>query len=707
MKIKKMAVFLLLFALLAVPFSVAVSADSPEEVPYPSYTYWTDGQNREAVECKPLFIPERRLSGQSLGVGKFGTLDYIFAFGENLYVLDGASGRILVLDKDYAPVRVIEGFVYQGETLTFAGATGLFVDESGLYVADTENKRVLCTDFESVTAIITLPESTLIPENYDFAPIRLVRDSNGYLYVLCKGSYYGMMLFSDQYEFLGFYGASTVQNSAADAIADWLESLFETEEKHSASIQALPFQLVDVAMDPDGFIITLSDQSTGQLKRFGTNGSNILQYRNQFESVSADSLNFADQPSSYQDLSGRYSGWVVEKLVALTADDEGYMYLVDSTQGRIFMYDTECQLICVFGGGLGNGNQVGTFITPNAVACLDGDLLVSDALTKEITVFSLSEYGRWIKTANSLSNQGKWEEALPYWENVQAVDQNCQLAWRGMAQAALSAGEYTQAMELAETALDRVTYASAFKVVRDQFISRNFVWLFLAVALAAGGVLYLIQLTHKRNVVFIRNASLRTGLTACIHPFRSFGEMRDYRRLSIPLATILLALYYVSTVTGELGGSFMYASMDTAGFNAIYTLLGTVGVVLLYVIVNWAVCVLCTGRGRLVDIYCSTCYCLTPMILYQFLYLILSYTTVATSNAGFGLLPAIFQLYTILLVLIAMTAIQDFTFFKSIGIAIVTVIGMCIAAFILFIMLSLGQDAIGFIVSIINEITMR
>ena len=54
-----------------------------------------------------------------------------------------------------------------------------------------------------------------------------------------------------------------------------------------------------------------------------------------------------------------------------------------------------------------------------------------------------------------------------------------------------------------------------------------------------------------------------------------------------------------------------------------------------------------------------------------------------------------------------MTAIQDFTFFKSIGIAIVTVIGMCIAAFILFIMLSLGQDAIGFIVSIINEITMR
>lgn len=61
--------------------------------------------------------------------------------------------------------------------------------------------------------------------------------------------------------FWGFMAASTVQNSAADAIADWLESLFETEEKHSASIQALPFQLVDVAMDPDGFIITLSDRA--------------------------------------------------------------------------------------------------------------------------------------------------------------------------------------------------------------------------------------------------------------------------------------------------------------------------------------------------------------------------------------------------------------------------------------------------------------
>lgn len=361
----------------------------------------------------------------------------------------------------------------------------------------------------------------------------------------------------------------------------------------------------------------------------------------------------------------------------------------------------------MFGGGLGNGNQVGTFITPNAVACLGDDLLVSDALTKKITVFSLNEYGRWIKTANGLSNQGKWEEALPYWENVQAMDQNCQLAWRGMAQAALSSGDYARAMELAETAQDRVTYASAFKMVRNQFISQNFVWLFLAVVVLAGGVLYLIQLTHKRNVVFIRNANLRTGLTACIHPFRSFGEMRNYRRLSIPLATILLVLYYVATVTGELGGSFMYKTTDASDFNAVYTLLGTVGVVLLYVIVNWAVSVLCAGQGKLTEIYCSTCYCLTPMILYQFLYLLLSHVTVASSNAGFGILPAFFQMYTILLVLIAMTAIQDFSFFKSVGIAIVTVIGMCIAAFILFIMLSLGQDAIGFIVSIVNEITMR
>ena len=67
----------------------------------------------------------------------------------------------------------------------------------------------------------------------------------------------------------------------------------------------------------------------------------------------------------------------------------------------------------------------------------------------------------------------------------------------------------------------------------------------------------------------------------------------------------------------------------------------------------------------------------------------------------------IFRIYTVILLLLSITVIQDFTFFKAVGIAIATVVGMCIIAFIIFIMLSLGQDTVNFVVSIINEISMR
>ena len=67
----------------------------------------------------------------------------------------------------------------------------------------------------------------------------------------------------------------------------------------------------------------------------------------------------------------------------------------------------------------------------------------------------------------------------------------------------------------------------------------------------------------------------------------------------------------------------------------------------------------------------------------------------------------IVEIYTVMLLLIATTVIHDFSFFKSVGIAFATVIGMCIVAFILFIMLSLGQNTVTFVMSVINEILLR
>jgi len=95
------------------------------------------------------------------------------------------------------------------------------------------------------------------------------------------------------------------------------------------------------------------------------------------------------------------------------------------------------------------------------------------------------------------------------------------------------------------------------------------------------------------------------------------------------------------------------------------------------------------------------------LIAYNFAYVILSNVLIPSANSPFELLGNICYLFTGVLLLLSVTVIQDFTFFKAIGTAIATVIGMAIVAFILFSMLTLWQEILGFILSVFNEVTLR
>jgi hypothetical protein len=51
--------------------------------------------------------------------------------------------------------------------------------------------------------------------------------------------------------------------------------------------------------------------------------------------------------------------------------------------------------------------------------------------------------------------------------------------------------------------------------------------------------------------------------------------------------------------------------------------------------------------------------------------------------------------------------VQDFSFFKSMAMAVLVLLGMFVIAFVIFVMLSLSQNLLNFLVQIFNEVTMR
>lgn len=707
LKLKKIAVIFSSALILLCLFSVSASAESMSDMPYVSYTYWEGYTNKTAVTTKMVYRAMESYDGNKLGVGAFSEIQQVFSEGNFLYVVDSGNGRIVKLDSAYNMVEIIDSVIYNEEKITFNGFRGIFVYGDELYIADTENERLLCCRNGEVFRIITKPESTAIPEDFLYVPVRVIKDNNGYLYVLCDGSYYGTMVFSDKYEFIGFFGANTVNTTVFGAIKDFITSAFETEEKHNASVQALPYQIMDMCIDSEGFICAVNNDDEGQIRRFGTDGTNILVHTDQFDSSSADSFNFGDFPIGYVDTTSKYGSYIKQSFIAIAADSEGYIYAVDTTQGRIFMYDNKCNLINVFGGGVSAGNQDGTFVTANSVAVFGDDLIVSDFANGKFTVFRLTDYGRTLKQANVLTNSGKHIEAEKYWLEINLLDKNCQLAYKGLAKAALQRKDYKAAMEYAETGLDRVTYAEAFKYVRNEFIGKNFWWIALLAVALVGAMSAFLIVSKRRQIIFIKNEKLRTAMDTVIHPIESFNKIKFKGMASPIISTVILLLFYVTAVSQKLNGGFMFGIVNTASYNAIFTLIGTVGVMLLWIIINWVVCMLAEGKGSIWEVYCTACYCLIPKIVYYLLYIILSHVTVASSNASFGILSAVCTLFMIILLLLSMTVVQEYTFFKAMGMAIVTVLGMAVGAFVIFVVLTLGQDLIGFVISIVREIVLR
>lgn len=613
------------------------------------------------------------------------------------------------------------GSMYLESTLSYFKAQGLYVSKDNkIYLADTENFRVLVLNekgyLEHLILKPTDPDKG-IPTDLEFKPTRLVMDSKGYLFVVSDGCYYGMLVYDENEEFLGFHGSYKVETGVLDTIKGWITDLFMTNEKSDQQQKTLPNAIMDISIDSQGLLYTLSGGGAGQVKRLGLNGNQTLNHKFGFQTQSGDLVNFSEIPAEYWHKHDQYK----VGFSAIAVDSQGFAYVVDKLRGRIFMYDEECRVISVFSTGFKEGNQVGNFVTAEAIACSDDCLYVVDYATGTVTVFELTEYGRLFKEANVRTIDGEYEKALPLWQEVLKLDANNQRAYEGVGKAMLTkanaekaAGNTEQAnfyfdetMKYAELGNDQQTYSQAFTVVQKNWLTNNFWWIFLLCLALVGGIAALLVLSKKRKLINIKNDKLRVALTVPFHPFQAFQSMKYQKFASMKLSLVFMLLLYLASVSEDLYGGFMYVIIDTSNYNALYTLIGSVGVLLLWVIANWGICILNEGKGSLKEVFTMSAYSMTPLIVYSVIFVAGSHLLAASETSTFGLISTIMFIYTALLLLIGMTVVHEYTFFKSMKMAILTILGMLLTAFVIFSVVLLTQQFITFFVNIFDEIALR
>ena len=695
-------------------------ADSSQYVSYESYTYWDNisGEGRKLVYNRPMYETKNVYSTSEIGEGveNFGITELVDVCTDkegNVYLLDTGKdgdtlGAVIILDSDYKYKATINTIVDSNseEPITFTGATNIYVHtDNSLYICDAQGKRVLRTDLKGNlldTFVVPKPDEkngSLIPEDFEFVPVKVVADSRGYVYILSKGSYYGALLYDPDKTFLGFYGANTVTNSIFGALDSLLARMFPNNARKSKSTRALPYTFTDIVIDNKDFIYTATDAANkGQLKKLNPGaGNNILK---------SDSVNFADDSVNYT--FSAEGGSFRNSINGLSVDDNGFMFALDIKYGRVFVYDAECRMVTAFGGGMTEGTQEGTFRNASAIALKGQDIIVSDKANNNITVFTPTEYGQKVLSLTKMTIDGDYVDSREGWEEVLKLDKNLQVAYTGLARAYLAEENYKEAMDIALEGYDRETYALAYKYERQSLLAENFGWLFGGIILIAAVIIALVVINKKRKkeVAIEGGGEVKLMFKTLLHPGLGFEEIKDKKRGSMRVALVILLLYYVTAVIKVLWGGFLFTAYDPGTFNSLWVFVQSVGLVVLWVVANWLVTSLASGKGRVKEVFIVTCYALVPMIVERLIWIVLSNVLLPDEGSFLTILSTVSLLYTGLILIIGMLRIHDYTMGKFIGTTLLTVLGMAAIIFLLILIGILLQQLGGFIMTVFTELLM-
>lgn len=707
-KITAVILLILLFITMAFPVG-ATPSDSYTHVEVP-------GGKRELHLAREMYYASDYIDARSLGIDeKLTGISDIFCTGDGkLYIVFEELPFVLVLNSDYSFSKKITIKDKDGAQLDFNGSKGIYVDNDGtLYISDTKNTRVLIVDKDGILkSVLNKPESKLIPTDFLYQPTKLAKDSNGYLYILSWGCYYGALMYNPDGEFIGFYGSNSVESNALDTLQFLWEKLTSNQVKKKASVKTLPYSFVDLDFDSDDYLVTCTGQTDtkengkGQIKKISYNGSIILYKRNLDGTYdSADSFNYLeDQLVLREDKSGDL---LAQDMVSIAVDEDNFIYALDRVNGYIYVYDNESNLLNSFGGGYKQGTQVGTFASPVSLELNGDSLLVADSTRNSITVFKLTEYGALLKKAQSLYLKGNYDDAQKMWNEVLSYDSDNQLAYRGLAMVFYNEGNYEKAMEYAKISSDYSVYDLAKQEVFKKRTADNFAYILLALIVLIALIIYLIVTLKKKKIVLILNQKLKLAFNTVIHPFDTFNDIKYKKMGSLKIAFVFTVLLYVAFFLRDTASGFLYSSIDMRTYNSIYTLGKTIGFVILWCVCNWLVCSMADGKGKLSEVFISVVYSLIPLIIYTFIRIIATnLLPLSASGIITGIDTAVWIL-TIFLVIVGTMTVHEYDFFKFLITGIVTVMLMILVVFVIFICALMSKQAITFIESVYTEIVYR
>lgn len=693
-----------------------------------SYTYSIDGVAQASPDA---YTTQEVVTSTKIGleVNLNNPTDIETDDDGNVYIADPSNNRIVVLDEYYQLKFEISTFKNDlgGGLDSLYGCQGVFVwegleaDENGdftakkyIYVADTKKSRIVVFDGDgNYVRIIGQPTSDIFDEGQQYIPTALAVDSTGRIYVVSSAAYQGIISLSKDGEFEQFVGAQKASYSAWQLF--WRR--FQSAEQINEGEQIVSLEYNNITIDEKDFIyitmdsadesdrasaITNKSSDYAPVKRLNTAGTDIMK-RNGFFSpageVDYQSRVFADDVPSG-----------VSNIVDVALGPEGTWSIIDEKRSKVFTYDDNGELLCVFGD---RGQQMGNVQTAVGIVYQDDKILLLDGASASFTVYKPTQYGELLLTAIQHNNDRLYSLAEEDWQAILRSNNNFDAAYIGLAKAYYRQGKWEQAMEYFKIAYNTADYSNAFAQWRKEWISQ-YIWLIPIVVVAICVLIWLFfryaAKVNRRAAVSGKKKTLWEELLyafhVIFHPFDGFWDLKHEKRGSLRAALIILALTIVAFAYQAVGQSYIF-SPSSSYSSVLIQLTALLVPLLLFVTANWCLTTLFEGEGSFKDVFIASCYSLTPIILIIPAATLLTHVVTDAETGFISLAISICYVWLGLLLFFGTMVTHDYSLTKNIGTILGTLVGMVVIMFVCALFSNLLIKMMSFVSNLISEIQFR
>ena len=698
---------LLIWMCLSILLSIPVAAASS------NYTI-VEGDTRVAIAEAYMYVDTINNPLAAIGEKGFSSPQDIFINNKDeMYCVDTGNNRIVKMTTNGQLIDVFKG----SEKSPFQRPMGIWVEENGdMYIADTGNSRIVQLSADgSFVREYRKPKSDLLDADFIFDPTKVVLSPTGQIYAL-KGQY--LVCMDEDNNFRGYVGQSKISYSLSEVIV----RLFGSEKQKSAIRTRIAASYTNIFMDKDGMIYaTTLDAQVGEIKKLNAVGENV--YKNYGSGAggvlskiqSAIGYRFDDLSFSFGDRA--LAAPEMPNFQDITVDAKGIITAIESVTGKLFQYDSEGNLLCVF-GGLGSGS--GAFTSAVSIANdSKGNIYVLDSAKNNIQIFSPTSFAQIIHFAVEQYDNGDYLKAAEYWEKALEICENYSAANNGLALAAYQEGDYETAMKQYAIAGDRLGYSDAYYQYRTLYLRDNFFWVLLVLVAVLVLLVLLFKLMaraskkarekHLLNLPdrFSMANTLLCSLGVAFHPVDTLSSFKNSRKRTSPIAgmAILLAVFVIRIVM-IYSTHYPLVSLEPRDANLFLEFGKLILPIVTSVIACYLVISIVGGESTLPEIFTTFSMSWTPYIVINFLLTLFSRVMCREEGEIYAFFAQIAIVIPILLMVLSIYLLNNYSFIKTLSVAVLTVIVVILLWIVVLMILGYTVQFYEFLSGLVTEYRM-